>query len=585
MKALRNTISALLICCAGICACSCGNYGSAVEQEAISRVDQMANFPEPYKIIDWKQKALDFEAYAFDFNSKMPAGPVIWIDKAHRNIDQDTFGLYTAMADDRQGPNRNNGEFHESLNTLHALLSAGLLGLDKTTSPEGYNYVKMVQNYFNTDNGWNIVMNNTCPDVALLGGGYGRDWWYDVYPNLLYYAVSELFPGVDGAEDIMRTVADQFAAADEVLNGNYDFTYFDYSTMEGKNNWIPKQQDAAGGHGWVLLAAYNKWGDERYLERAKSAIAALDSQTESRFYEILLPMGVYTAARLNAEYGCNYDIAKMFSWVFDGCTNPVESRTGWGISAGKWGDYEISGLQGSLIDGGGFLFLMNSIDVAWPFVPVAKYQPQYARSLGKWALNLANNCRLFFPDQIPDDHQALPGMHEYTNDLVAYEGLRYENILADRNEKYSGAPKGVHPVALGDGPLWYPTNPKESMFSLYSTSASGILGAIVETTDVEGILRLDCNATDFYAARPYPVYLMFNPFDGDRKVTYTVKGEGRKDIFDIVSKSYLAKGVDGAACVTVPADAAVVAVELPAGSRISSKDGKLLVNNNIISYR
>ena len=578
----------LTVSAAALALVSCGKNtapGEPVKQVEISRVNQMADFPQPYKMLDWKRKALDFEEYAFDFNSILPAGPVIWIDNAQRNFPQPTFGLYTAMADDRQGPDRNNGEFHESLNTLHALLSAGLLGIDKTASPEGYNYVKMVQNYFNRDNGWNIVMNNTCPDVALLGGGYGRDWWYDVYPNLLYYAVSELFPGVEGSEEILRTVADQFARADEVLNGNYDYSYFDYSKMKGMTNWIPEQQDAAGGHGWLLLAAYRKYGDERYLERAKSAIAALDSQKESRFYEILLPMGIYTASRLNAEYGCSYDLDKMFSWVFDGCTDPYRSRTGWGITAGKWGDYEISGLQGSLTDGGGFAFLMNSIDVAWPFVPIVKYQPQYADAIGKWMLNLANNCRLFFPDQLPDDHQCLPGRQNYTNSIVGYEGLRFENVLGSTNEKYAEGPSaGVHPVALGDGPLWYPTNPKESMFSLYSTSACGILGAIVETTDVEGILRLNCNATDFYADRPYPVYLLFNPYEKDMKVAYEL-GDDSKDIFDIVSKTYLARGVKGSARIRIPAKSSVVAVELPAGSKLSEDNGKLLVNNNIISYR
>ena len=177
-------------------ACS-SDLGQPVEQIAIPRVDKMPGIPQPYKIIDWKQKALDFDNYVFDFNSTLPAGPQIWIDNAQRNFPQPTFGIYTAMKDDRQGPDRNGGEFHESLNTLHVLISAGLMGIDKRNQ-DGYNYVRMVQNYFNRDNGWNIVMNNTCPDVALLGGGYGRDWWYDVYPNILYYAVCDLFPGVEG---------------------------------------------------------------------------------------------------------------------------------------------------------------------------------------------------------------------------------------------------------------------------------------------------------------------------------------------------------------------------------------------------
>lgn len=563
----------------------CNRYGEKIEQVDISKVEKMANFPQPYKIIDWHQRAIDFDAYVFDFNSTLPAGSVIWLDDAQRNLPQTTFGIYTAVSDDRQGPDKNNGECHESLNSLHCIIGAGLNGIDKTDQ-DGYNYVKMVQNYFNTENGWNIVMNSTCPDVS----GNRRDWWYDVYPNILYYAVCDIFPGVEYSDFIQRTVAEQFVKADSVLNGNYDHSYFDYSAMKGRENQIPFQQDAAGGHGWVLYAAYRKYGEDRYLKYAKSAIDALASQTESRFYEILLPMGIYTAARLNAEQGCDYDIARMLDWVFDGCTNPVNSRTGWGVTAGKWGEYEISGLQGCINPGDEYAFLMNSIDLAWPFVPLVKYQPQYARAIGKWMLNNTNACRLFYPDQIPDDHQLLPGMQSYTNSVIAYEGLRNEidgfYLTPQRQAEFNLASdiRDKHPIAIGDGPKWLPTNPKETLFSIYSSSAVGILGAIVDTTDVEGILRLDCNATDFYASKPYPVYLMFNPFDTVKSATYKT-GEGCKDIFDIVSKSYLARDVDGQAEIKVPADGAVISVELPAGSRIVKEDdGSLTVDGNVIAY-
>ena len=565
MKTKNILIIALAFAAA---ACTSGYGGAPIEQKVIDKVETMPSFPQPYAILDWHRKALDFDAFAFDFDNPAPSGPVIWWDNAGRNTGERTFGLYTAMKDARQGADVNGGEFHESLNILHCLLGAGLNGIDKRDQ-NGYNWVKMSQNYFNTENGWNIVMNNTCPEVALLGGGYGRDWWYDVYPNILFWAVSEVFPGVEGAEEILRTTADQFARADSVLAGNYDYTYFDYAAMKGCNNWIPKQQDAAGGHAWVLYSAYRHFGDEKYLKHAISAMEALDGQTESRFYEILLPMGIYTAARLNAEQGCNFDLDKMFSWVFDGCT-AADGRTGWGITSGRWGDYDIAGLQGSLIDGGGFAFLMNSIDVAWPFVPMVKYQPQYARAIGKWMLNNVNSCRLFFPDQIPDSLQCLPGMQSYTNSVIAYEGLRYQD---DRYMPEEHA--GKHPIALGDGPLWNEKNPPESMFSVYSTSAVGILGAIVRTTDVEGILQLDCNATDFYASKPWPVYLMYNPHGEAREVTYQLDSDLRCDLLDAVSGKYLAKGVKGNCKITIDADSAALIAELPAGT---------IANDNSIIY-
>ena len=572
---MKKTITIIIALAAFVCSCS--QYGNPVQQQAVSRIENMPNIPQPYQIIDWKQKALDFDAYVFDFDSKLPAGPAIWLDDSQRNIPQQTFGLYTAMKDVRQGPKSNNGEFHESLNILTTLLSAGLMGIDKTNE-NGFNYVKMSQNYFNTDNGWDIVMNNTCPEVALLGGGYGRDWWYDVFPNVLYYAVSEVFPGVENSEHIMRTVAEKFYQADSLLNGNYDYSYFDYAQMKGMVNHIPLQQDAAGGHGWVLYAAYNKFGDTKYLEGAKSAIAALDAQKESRFYEILLPMGIYTAARLNAEQGCNYNVAQMIDWVFDGCTSP-DGRTGWGIICERWGDYDVHGLQGSITDEGGYAFLMNSIDMAWPMVPMVKYQPAFARAVGKWMLNNVNACRLCFPDMIPDSHQCLPGMQDYTNSIISYEGIRKVDTYYQPERM-----KNVSPVALGDGPKWNEKNPIESMFSVYSTSAVGIFGAMVETTDLEGVLKLNCNTTDFYAEKEYPAYLMYNPYLESKDVTYNVAGAETVDLFDIVSKTYLARGVEGSAVVNLPADAAVIVFELPAGSQICKSKNRLTVNDNIIAY-
>lgn len=557
-------------------ACRETNFGDPVKQVSISRIDQMPNLPEPYKILDWRKKALDFDAYVFNFDTRICGNPVIWLDSAQRNIPQTTFGLYTAVNDSRQGPKNNNGEFHESLNSLAALLGGGLVGIDKT-SQNGYNYVKMVQNYFNSDNGWNIVMNNTCPEVALLGGGYGRDWWYDVFPNVLYYAVCDVFPGVSGADSIQHVIAEQFCKADSVLNGNYDYSYFDYSQMKGMVNNIPLQQDAAGGHAYVLYAAYKKFGDPRYLQHAKSALEALLSQKESRFYEILLPMSAIVASRLNAEEGTQYDVKKILDWTFDGCQNP-NGRYGWGVMAGRWGDYDVSGLQGSILDGGGYAFFMNSVKLTWPLVPMVKYEPQFATAIGKWMLNNVNACRLFYPGEIDDEHQWLPEMKGLTDNNIAYEGLRKTDCYSKESLK------GIEPVALGDGPNWTSANPAESMFSLYSTSPVGILGAMVSETSESGILRINCNTTDFYSERPYPVYLYYNPHAENKVIGYY--SEEKVDLFDIVTKKYITRGRSGSFEIELPALNASVIVELPSGMKLRSVDGRIVTkDNHVISYK
>ena len=555
---------------------SCSTKKSTlVNQVSIERVDQMPDLPQPLKIIDWKKKAIQFDSLVFNFGNTTPFGPLIWLDSAKRNFDQVTFGLYTVIGDVRQGPAKNNGEFHEALTSFQSLISAGLMGIDKTNQ-DGYNYVRMSQNYFNRATGWNIMMNNTNPEVAMAGGGYGRDWWYDVYPNVLYYGVAAIFPDVENTEMIQRSVADQFYKADSVLNGNYNYSYFDYAQMKGMNNNVPQQQDAAGGHAWVLYSAYKKFGDKRYLEGAKSATEALLNQKESRFYEILLPFGAYTAARLNAEEGTGYDVTKLLNWSFDGCQSK-DGRYGWGVIAERWGDMDVHGLQGSITDGGGYGFFMNSVAMAWPLVPMVKYEPAYARTIGKFMLNAVNASRLFYPDQVDDAHQFLPEKKDIVKGIIGYEGVRK---IDDYNKPEL---KGVSPVSTGDGPKWAPGQPEESMFSLYSTSIAGVFGAIVNTTNVEGILQLDCNITDFYAKNEFPEFLYYNPYNEEKTVNFIA--DSPVDLYDILTRSYIARSTEGTAGIDIPANSAVLLVVLPAGSKVTAEGSGLKVNDIIISYK
>ncbi|MBI9066767.1 MAG: hypothetical protein JEZ09_05700 [Salinivirgaceae bacterium] len=557
-----------------VSACSTHN-DVAIKQVPIQRVIDMPQHPQPYKMLDWHEKALNFDEFIFDTLVEGDYRPFIWFDNNSRNIDQRTFGLFTVIGDVRQGADVNNGEFHEAINSMGALMGAGLVGIDKTNQ-DSLNYVKMVQNYFNSDNGWNIMMNNTCPEVALLGGGYGRDWWYDVFPNVLYYAVSDIFEGVENADKLQYTIAEQFYKADSVLDGNYDYSYFNYSSMTGQKNQIPYQQDAAAGHAYVLYSAYQKFGDDKFLQGAKSAMSALESQTESRFYEVLMPFGALTAARLNAEQGSSFDINKILNWTFDGCT-AEKGRTGWGIISDRFGDYDVYGLQGSIIDGGGYAFLMNTFDMAWPLVPMVRYAPQYAESIGKWMLNAANATRLFYPYEIPDKNQSVPELKDITRNIIAYEGIRKVDVYGDERLK------GVSPVALGDGPHWVVNQPRHSMFSIYGSAHVGIFGAIVSTTNVEQVLRLNCLATDFYGSEAYPTYLYYNPYDEVKNIIYTYSGDAI-DLYDVFTGKVIAENVVANAEFSIEKQESRLLVAIPAGSNIEHRDGKVYVNEIVIAF-
>ena len=556
---------------------ACNHVPKKVEQIAINRISIMPNQPAPFKMMDWYEKAHHYDQYVFNKDLKGEFMPFIWLDSAKRNSSQTVFGLYTVIGDIRQGP-KGSSEFHEALCTMGSVLGAGLVGIDKTNQ-NGFNYVKMTQGYFNSANGWNIMMNNTNPSVALFGGGYGRDWWYDVFPNVLYYGLCDLFPKVPQADSLQRIIAEQFFKADSVLNGNYDYSFFDYSQMKGLSNNIPHQQDVAAGHAYVLLCAYEKFGDERYLKGARSAMDAFVGQKESRFYEVLMPFGALVAARLNADHGTDYDVKKILDWTFEGC-KAVDGRTGWGVIAERWGNHDVHGLQGSITDGGGYAFLMNSFDLTWPLVPLVRYDTRYAEAIGKWMLNVTNAARLFYPYEIDDQHQWLPEKKEITKNVIAYEGLRKEDYTYKKESL-----KGVSPVALGDGPQWVKGQPETSMFSLYSSAQIGIFGAIVKKTNVDKVLQLNCNATDFYQTHSFPTYLYYNPYDTIKAVCFYNPEASTVDLYDALRHEYVGHNITKEGCFKIPGASAKVIVVLPADSKIVRKGNQYLIGDKIVTYQ
>jgi hypothetical protein len=589
LNKIVNRLFSFLIFNLLITSCEPSKYEitSPVKQQSIQRVDVMPNLPTPFKIIDYNQIAKDYDRLVYDPNQTGPYWPLIWKDSSRKNVDQETYGIYTAMGDARQGITHYKGIFHESLASIGSVLGGSLVGVDKSNQ-KGENYVGMLRNYFNSETNWNIIMNNTSPEVAQLGGGYARDWWYDVYPNLMFYAVADFYPDEKGYEPILRSVADKFYEADQVLNGNYDYTFFDYEKMEPKKNWICSQQDAAAGHAYVLYAAYQRFKDPRYLEGAKSALEALLNLKENRFYEILMPFGAYVAARLNAEEGTNYDFSNLLDWTFDGDS---VCREGWGVLVGNWNGYDISGIIGSTVgfnpvnknlkdvESEGFGFLMNTYDAMWPLVPMVRYDQRYANTIGKWMLNAANASRLFYPYEIPDDHQTIPEEKEHTKGVIAYEGLINKSHYVE---------EGLYldvkaPVAIGDGMKWNKDNPKVSQFSVYGSGHVGIPGAIISKTSIENILQLDLLATDFYKGKAYPSYLYYNPNPEVKVVTISTTEQELK-IYDAIQRAFIAKKVTGSFTFNISQEHSSILVFVPQDAVISERGNKLYADDVVIDY-
>ena len=118
---------------------------------------------------------------------------------------------------------------------------------------------------------------------------------------------------------------------------------------------------------------------------------------------------------------------------------------------------------------------------------------------------------------------------------------------------------------------------------LYGSSHVGILGGIVSTTDVEGILQLDLLKTDYYHPKAYPTYLYYNPYNEVKTITINT-GNNSCDLYDTVSSKFVRKDVKGAVIIDIPAKGASVIVFAPAGGKMTQSGKKKLVDGVVIDY-
>lgn len=343
--------------------------------------------------------------------------------------------------------------------------------------------------------------------------------------------------------------------------------------MKGHVNHIPTQEDVAGGYAFILYSAYQKFGDKKYLKAAQNALNVLYNQKENRYYEAMMPIAAHIGARMNAELGTNYDISRYLNWTFDG---DAVGREGWGVLVDNWGGYDVSGLGGSTVHNGGYGFLMNTFDLMLPLSVIVRYDQRYSNAVGKWALNASNAARFCYPYEMPDSLQAIPEHKAITRDVIAYEGVIKESIYPEF--------KGITPFAQGDGPLWYPNMPKETMFSVYGSGHVGFFGGIIKSTNVPEILQINCTMADFFASqKSYDTYLYFNPYAESKKVDIDL-GQNTYHLYDLNSKKILVKNAKGKTDFTIPAQSSTVLVLSPIDKKFMTKDGKLYAGDVVVDY-
>jgi hypothetical protein len=519
-------------------------------------IEKMPRQPSPFEIRDWRKVAQDMDAVLFDFAAKGENLPAIWWDKSRRNYPQDMFALPAYLGDSRQ--KAENQERHEAITSIGAVLGASLVGIDKSKQ-DNQNYAHQLLNYFNQDNGLGIVMNGT--------NAKNESFWYDIFPNIGFAAVSSLYPNDQELERVTRASADRWGEAIRVIAAktpNFELTYFDFKTMQPiKGQWL--EPDAAAGLAWLEYAAYRRFNDPKYLELAKICMTYLESlpRNKSPLYELLLSYGTLAAARMNAELGLKYDLDKMMYWLFDGDSF---ARGDWAVLASRWGDQDVYGLHGSFSDFGGYAFAFNTFNLAGSLAPIPRYDARYARSIGRWLLNLANSARLFYPKYLGEDNQIQPEYRGAYRDALAYEGLRKKWGIA--------APYGV-----GDARRfgWASTD-----FGLYGSAYVGLLGGMIGRTSDPYVLEVDLLKTDYLHDRAYPTFLYYNPHTEARVLKIDL-GKEHFNLYDSVTHAVVQENVTGIVNLEIAADTARVIVRTPV-KNLESKNGKTVVDGVIVDY-
>ncbi len=545
-------------------------------QKNISQINTFPSFPNNYKFIDYNEIAKELDSLVFNFandsEAKLPSyianDPTTWSPMGYWH-DQPrqpptynpletgylrrTFGLPTYVGD-----NRVLSSGSEAIVTIGSVLGSTLAGIDKqnqTFNEDTYDFVEMT--FASYDTGCKLVHNY---------GVQGQSFWYDLFPQILFARLYSYYPNTQYMREMVLNGADQWLAAipNFVKDGEPNYEFVGY-------NVVLKSPTTTGGHieppngglAFIFYSAYEITKDEKYLDGCKEVLNYLQTYEKNPNYEALTDYAPYVAAILNHKYGTNYDISKFIDFIFD---NDSTFRPGWAVMNDNFAGYPMHGLVGQT---GDYAFSMNSLHLPTTLMPLVKYEPRYASTMGKYMLNLVSNSRVFFAKEHPINKQSMDSylpFDPYGN--IIYEGFR-------------NSWNGVNGYAMGDATTIFN---QPSDLSLYSSVFLGGMGALVSQTDVNGILQIDLNATDSFGNNDYPTYLFFNPYSEDKIFTFNGTTTNY-DLFDATSNSIFGRNLVGNTRILLRKESGIVLKVLPANSYLKLENDTFYLGENILNKK
>jgi hypothetical protein len=570
------TIVVLIVSTLAVTFAQAGNLSSrGTVQKTIAAVERMPRVPEPLAVRDWRVISRSYYERILDPNAVGDGFPVVQI-----KADDAAFGMksYVGSKIAREG-----------ISCLSAVVGARLSGLDPGNF-HGIDYVSRAKAWYDPEHGFYRQAAGE-RSAVVHSGIYG--YWNAVMGTML----AAQYPEDAQLKHQAVTAAKAFLLIARGLGcpdlPDYDVLGWDFENEKpGGRNEPMNRLGHAPSVAWMLLVGATLTKDQDMVACARATMQWY-AKNPGR-YEITHVMGPLAAARLNAAGGPQVDIDRILSaWFGDG--DP--KRHTWRITRGmRFGGITCDGLDGARWgDDGFYAFTMGSLQgPAW-LIPVVRYDQRYARAIARYALHTANSARLLQGEGLDanhQDHAEWKAKWDPQNHLF-YEGLKSWDPGPDRTLRpYATG----DPVLLGWNPGLSPVDPREYFaqrsewfgnsaynLSLYMGNHVGFLGGIVDLTDVPGILRWDCLATDWFHWPAYPTHLYYNPFQKPRTITLQLAGPA--DLYDLVAGDFVAHNAKSGSSLTLEPDQALVLVQVPPGAGIERQASQLLADGVIIDYR
>jgi len=546
-------------------------------QLPIAAVERMPRLPEPLAVRDWAAVARAYYTFVLNPETVLDGRHLAVMEAGEAGFRMPSF-VGTKPAD-------------EALTCLSAVIGAKLAGLD----PRQHNGVDWVQ----AAKAWYSPRLGICRNHRGDPSPVVHTDIYGYWAAILGLVIAAQHPDDAEPQEQARTAVAAFLKIAHGLGcpgqPNFEVLGFNFDTglPDGRNEPMNRFGHAPSV-AWPLVVGAGL-EPQAAPELIACARAALRWHIEHPGrYEVSHLMGPLAAARLNAEHGGDIDLARIMAiWFGDG----DRERHSWHITAGtRCGGITCDGLDGAKWnekERSFHAFAMGTLQgPAW-LLPVARYDQRYARAIARYALHAANSARLFQGYGLDWDHQD----HKDWKDKWDPQCLLFYEALTpwDWSDQRVYRPYATgDPIRLGWGcpkaePNEYYAQKKEwfskscNNLALYMGNHVGFLGGIVGLTEVPGVLRWDCVATDWFHAPAYPTSLYYNPYEQPKTVSMPLLKPS--DLYDLVTGSFVARNAQTVYRLALAPDQAVVLVAAPPHGKAERRGAQLLIDGVVGDYR